>query len=362
MPLPQIQPACPIALESVADPDLVQVLTTLELGALLRLVRYAWRQDPPCTLPDEPAGLAMVAGITTEEWEVMRGRLLLAAGAVPAPQDTTAGTRGPLLLSYARRLHDTLASEAAHRAAVRTAVGKKGAHARWSQTDDAKGMPEVCQRHALGMPEASKADSSARTALRLKALERSDLNSNLERSSAEGRLPEKTIDAPAIAGAIFDGLDAAATAKVELWRKSQVEQVLRAGLKPYQDAGRLVDPKGRVRDHERDLRRIAAAPHVTPAAAEIALGRLGEADRDPARGPVQAVMGYLIAALGCSARSGARPEPLTPYLHDQPIVDRWEAARAKVFDSTRTLEAARATAMRLDAAGLGTPAREVRRA
>lgn len=349
-----------MALEAVADPDLVQVLTTLELGALVRLVRYAWRQVPPCTLPNDHAGLAMVAGINSEEWRGVQSRLLLAAGAMPVPQNTTAGTGGRLLLSYARRLHDTLASDAAHRAAVRSAVGRKGAQARWCAGDDAKGMPEVCQRHALGMPKAFVADSSARTAPLLKALERSDLNANPERSSAEGRLPEKTPDAPAIAGAIFDGLEAAAAAKVELWRKSQVEQVLRAGLKPF--ASRLVDPKGRGRDPEIDIRRIAAMPHVTPAAAEIALGRMVEADRDPVNGPVRALVGYLITALGCKSRGSGRPEPLTPHLHDQPIVDKWDAARAKVFDATRTLEAARAAARRLDAAGLAPKAPEARHA
>ncbi len=334
-------PACPLDFDRLVDAEIGTGLSTLELGVMVRLVRFAWRQSPPCTLPNDHASLAAVAGVTVEEWQRMQTRLLLALGTLPSQMEAATPHSGPperITLGHARRAFEDQAAKAAATNAIRSAAGKKGAEARWTQGPDGKRMANAWQTHAFAMAEPSSAPN-ARTHGALERL-RPGINPEAERSSAEGSLSGRSIDAPAIAGAIYDGLEAQAAAKVELWRKSQVEQILREGIKPYAVAGRAG------RQVERDVRAIAGVPHVTPAAAEIALGRLTEREEDPDKEPIRSAMGYLINALG--AKAGG--QPLTPYLTDQPVVDRWDQAAMKVFDSSRTLEAARGAARRFDAA------------
>lgn len=340
----QLTPSCPLDFDRLVDPEMGSGLSTLELGVLVRLVRYAWRQMPPCTLPAEDASLAAVAGVTVEEWLRMQTRLLLALGSMqPHTEATTprAGHPGRITLGHARRAYEDQAAKAAATNAIRSAAGKKGAEVRWTSQPDGKRMAQPWQTHAFAMrlPFSDAPTLNARTR---KALERlnPELNLKAERSSAEDSLPGKTPDAPVVAGAIFDGLEAQAAAKVDLWRKSQVEHILREGLKPYIRAGRAGTQT------ERDIRAIASTPHVTPAAAEIALDRLASREQDATKEPLRSVVGYLIATLG--AKMGGRP--LTPYLTDQPIVDRWDELARQVFDSSRTLAAARAAAGRIDAA------------
>lgn len=337
----QLMPACPLDLDRLVDVEVGTGLSTLELGVLVRLIRFAWRQQPPCTLPDDEASLAAVAGVTVEEWRRMQTRLLLALGTLPPHAEATtprAGHPGRITLGHARRAFDDQAAKAAATNAIRSAAGKKGAEARWTQGPDGKRMANAWQTHAVAMAEPFPTP----IARPREALERlnPELNLKAKRSSAEDSLSGRTLDAPAIAGAIYAGLEAQAAAKVDLWRKSQVEQIIREGIKPYVQSGRAD------RQVERDIRAIASTPHVTPAAAEIALDRVASRDQDPTKEPLRSAMGYLISALGAKADG----QPLTPYLTDQPIVDRWDELARQVFDSSRTLEAARAAARRIDAA------------
>ena len=342
----QPMPACPLDFDRLVDAEIGTGLSTLELGVMVRLVRFAWRQSPPCTIPNEEASLAAVAGVTVEEWRRMQTRLFLALGTLPPHAEATtprAGHPERITLGHARRAFEDQAAKAAATNAIRSAAGRKGAEARWTQGPDGKRMANAWQTHAFAMAEPFPTPI-ARPREAMERL-RPGINPEAERSSAEGSLSGRSIDAPAIAGAIYDGLEAQAAAKVELWRKSQVEQILREGIKPYAVAGRAG------RQVERDVRAIAGVPHVTPAAAEIALGRLAEREQDPDKEPIRSAMGYLIAALG--AKAGG--QPLTPYLTDQPVVDRWDEAARKVFDSSRTLEAARGAARRIDAAAASGP-------
>jgi len=67
---------------------------------------------------------------------------------------------------------------------------------------------------------------------------------------------------------------------------------------------------------------------------------------DPDRGPVAYAIGFVIGALGAKARG----TPLTPWLSEIPIVERWQALERKVFDAAKTRAAAEAAARRIDTA------------
>lgn len=95
---------------------------------------------------------------------------------------------------------------------------------------------------------------------------------------------------------------------------------------------------------DRELRNIAWHPNVRPALAEIALARCLLADSDADKGPLGNPIAYLIRSLG--ACKGGRP--LAPYLTDQPVLDKWAKAEAKVFDSAKVMAAATTAARKFD--------------
>jgi hypothetical protein len=169
------------------------------------------------------------------------------------------------------------------------------------------------------------------------------------------------LDPASIAGAIFDGLEAAARAKLDEYRRSQCEQMIRKACDPWLKAGRILTRQrmvtlpggkkelrggGQARTEcEREIRTIAAHPNVRPALLEICLTRCAVRDQDPDQDPIDNPIGYVIKALGAYAGG----KPLTVYLGDQAIVDKWDAQERRVFDSARTMAAATEAARRVDA-------------
>lgn len=181
---------------------------------------------------------------------------------------------------------------------------------------------------------------------------------NLERSSAQqpakvgiggvdrpANRPPDRLDGQAIAGAIHAGLEANAEAKLREWNRSQASQVLVAALAPMAAQGLVVDADGRQkRNWREEIAKIVEYPHVTPAAAEIAVNRLRARMNNADEDQQQNVIGYLINALGAK-RSGG---PLEPYETDAAIVDAWAQKARQVFDSERVKLAAQEAGRRID--------------
>jgi len=305
---------CPLDLDAVCQTGLLA--GALDVGAAVRLVRAAWIAEIPCTVPQ--CSLAAVAGVTDTEWAGLAPRLLLALAAAPHP-----GTAIPdlLVLARARATYDQLAAKAQAVAAQRSLAGR-------GNRQEAANGPSTGRQRAVNGPFERPVSGPGEGAVRALApapgaLERSQFKRNSERFGA----PEKAAfgkEPQAVVAAIHAGLEGEAASKLERWRREQVVQVLSAYL---HKAGRA--------DAIDLARRIAAYPHVTPAAAEIASGRCDEAG---AANPAA----YLITALGAK-RGGT---PLTPYLSDQAVIDHWAGQRDKVWNAGLTLAAVERSVLR----------------
>lgn len=330
---------------SYANPRLCALLSTTELGALVRLIQFSWYEVPPCTLPSAPAALAQIAGLAEGEWALIEGRLLGALGAVDftLPEGTPS-----LSLTIARELYDREAAK--RRAALQQRATARAGRA--ASRERALSGPDPGQNWARTGPEnrgsgvASGVSSRPRTR---EALERSNSYIQQKRSSAQHPATSietaDPLDRSAIAGAIYDGLEAAAEAKVRIWRATQARELLKAACVAWASKGMLKDAQGRVRDDwQDDVARIASVPHVTPAAMELAIGRCNVAASQAPAGTFTKALGYVIRALG-AFRGG---KPLEPYLTDQPVVDRWAAIERKLFDASKALAAAEGAATRFD--------------
>lgn len=81
-----LQPTFPVNLDHLGPPGLIEAMSATELGAFLRLLRFAWDQPTPCSLPPDSAMLAAVARVSQAEWDSIRSRVLLAFPPQSSPQ------------------------------------------------------------------------------------------------------------------------------------------------------------------------------------------------------------------------------------------------------------------------------------
>lgn len=117
-------PEFPAALAPFVVDGLLEGLSTLEVGAAYRLLAYAWRNNPPCTIPRSRASLVAVIGVTFEEWDAIKTRLFLALGARLDATDANVIVLGAALNAFQalqaeadqRRQRTRNATEAAARA------------------------------------------------------------------------------------------------------------------------------------------------------------------------------------------------------------------------------------------------------
>jgi uncharacterized protein YdaU (DUF1376 family) len=58
----------------------IAVLSKSELGVWFSLSVLSWNETPPCTLPDSDADLAILAGVSADDWDRMRARIRLLLG------------------------------------------------------------------------------------------------------------------------------------------------------------------------------------------------------------------------------------------------------------------------------------------
>ena len=262
MPSPTAIPF-PASIEQLAPAGLVDALSAIELGALYRLLRHAWGQDPACSLPAEPASLAMVARVTHAEWHAISGRVLMAF----IPQ------AGRLVAEHALAAHADASGLSAKRAAA--------AAARWGRS---KCNANAMQMHSTcidGAPlRSSGSGSDAPAPLRPNQAQKS------ERLSA----PDVVATLGAGARALVD--------RGELRRRDDQAWMLRE-ISNRQFAWAAEDRRSVPAQLAREL---SEHPNAYPMLVSYALDRVDEIGRKAiaAGKAVPNPLGLLISALGAS--------------------------------------------------------------
>jgi len=321
------------SLDQLGPAGVVQAYSTLELGALYRMARHSWESDRPGELPDCDIQLSLITQTRAEEWQAMRPRLLLSFR--PEHQQ---GSGASLLVN--RTLRDLHASAVARRnqqapSGPASALARAGPDQRTFNGRSTDVERAFNERSGAPASRESRAPAGARG-----ALQRKEIQLNQERG---GAAPEQDV-----AGVIMAGQEARAQARLVEWRSTEARRLVAAAFARWAR-------DWRVRPGADLAGRIARYPHVTPALAEIAIGRADawlesgratpRADRD---GPNP--VGYLIKLMACCR--GAK-QPIEPHAWDQPVLDKWAALERKVFDAEQAMQAMQAGLMRIDRARQG---------
>lgn len=297
------------------EPGVAEGLSTLEVGSLYRLVRFAWHQEDPCTLPDEDSSLAMVAGITSEDWRRLRPRLFLALAA------TGCTPGGRLRLQHARRVFDDQASRASSTSAAKRAAGLAGARARWQQDGRRMADDGTCHSRAMQVPSEAPSVRSERSS------DRSSLALPLQRSSSQGAIPIAPLERSGASGEeviaiVGEGARAILTEKAEAWRRAQSLGMLQSAIAKWRAAGFTSCPVTKASE-------LSAGRYAEPARVEALIE---EADalvaQAKACGKRCNPVGFLIHGLGASERSRGRPSEIPLF-----VSQKWSKLQAATLKS-----------------------------
>ena len=307
MPAVESHPRFPFDLVPLLPDGVAASLSLAETGAILRLLAHSWRQQPPCSLPDDTAVLAAVVGIKAEQWPRL-SRLDAAF---------TIGTDGRLHLREARAVYDRLSAEA-ERSARTSVVRANAARARWSQ------VPPDANAHANAMHMHTRSDANASSApSERSALQRSSPETNSKR-------PLSALSADVIARIGSAGARALTEEKIHAWRRSQALSQLRSFVESLRSGGLSNVPLSKADE-------LAGGPWSSPERVDAAICRVK--DRMAVKDCHKPV-GYLIAMLGLSAKGRAS-------LVEVPLViaAKWEQQEAAV---ARQLAVVAATAAAIE--------------
>lgn len=294
-----------------------------------RLLKAAWTRRG--SLPGEERALAMVAGVDLQTWETLSSRVRWALA-----------YDGNACQYVVKAIDEAERRQSATRAA-KAAAGRAGADRRWGNSSAAPAPPTMaadstCHTRAMHVPSSAIPDAPAAflqppRAHAGAALERSDLDINQERSSAQ------TFDQREVLGHLHAGIDAKAAAALRPWQIHESRRLLMAAAERWLKQGKLYRrvaekaPNGKVigyRDVVSDtidmgfVVRIASHARVTPALMEMAIRR---ADKDAVEKP----LGCVRNALG--AFDGGKP--LDPYFSDLDLVKKWESIERKIIDAEK---------------------------
>lgn len=139
MPRDDKPPAFMFYVDDFASDGKVEAMTTEGVGCYILLLCKAWRETPPCTIPNDDRLLARWARISDQRWAELRGEVLL-------PWEPSGDTR----LVQARLLKEFRKQR--ERSNARSRSGKVGADARWqthsnrmakeSESEDENALPK----------------------------------------------------------------------------------------------------------------------------------------------------------------------------------------------------------------------------
>lgn len=315
MSIPPTHPACPCDFDRFVESGVADGLSSLEVGSLIRLVRFAWQQDPPCSLPGEDSSLAMVARVTDEEWSRMRPRLLLALAA------TGCLPGGRLLLQHARRVYDDLAARAAKTAADKRAAGLASARARGSTCSTAAEQPFDSRSTPVAAAPSLRSSSHSVSAPTLQRPSQSaDPSAQSERSGGE--------DVIAVLG---EGARAILAEKVTTWRREQSLRLLQDAIARWRTAGLTTCPITKAGE-------LADGRHAEPARVESLIEEAdGLVAQEKAKGKRCNPVGFVMHGLGESEKSRGRPSPIPLF-----VSERWaklQASTLQVLEAQAALSA-----------------------
>lgn len=303
MSLSPAHPAFPCDLDSLLDAGVADGLSTLEVGALYRLVRFAWRQDPPCSLPGEDSSLAMVARVTDEEWSRMRPRLLLALAA------TGCTPGGRLLLQHARRVYDSLTSKAQATSAAKRTAGLAGARARWQTDGTCQAGAKQPPSPAIAAPSLRSSSPSVSAPTLQRSFQSAIPSAQSERSGGE--------DVIAVLG---EGARAILAERVSAWRREQSLRLLQDAIAKWRTAGLTTCPVTKANE-------LAEGRHAEPARVEALIE---EADaiiaQEKAKGRKCNPVGFVMHGLGESEKSRGRPAAIPLF-----VSERWSKLQASTL-------------------------------
>lgn len=311
-------------LERFAPAGVVASMDAPTLGAFVRLLSHAWKQEPPCSLPADDALLAVIARTPARsDWDRVKPVILLAF----TPDQLPGGTR--LVNAVARGIFDQLAAEAAsasERNSRNAAARWQARHREKDPPGDASRMRLASDSHATGIRPAS-APSVRSESLRSElapALPRSFHESKSERSEGAG--------AQDVVASLSERARAQADQRLADWKVEQSRSILEKALSGWIAAGATSFPISRVSE-------LARGPHSSPdrvqSVTEDASARLASAK---ASGQSFNVIGWVIKGLGLNRNGHVRPAavPMQVSLEWQ----RREAVRADELIKTTSLQAA----------------------
>ena len=69
-------PFLPLQVDAFTSDELVEAMTTEEVGAYFLLICKAWKSQPPCTIPDDDKTLARWARMSERRWLACKARVL----------------------------------------------------------------------------------------------------------------------------------------------------------------------------------------------------------------------------------------------------------------------------------------------
>lgn len=315
----------PVMLSPIGREVTLAGLSTIELGALIRIAQVSWTQEPPASVPDTDERLARWAGLSTEQWRSVRPAIL----EIFTPADDG-------------RLHNTALAQAYHELAAkqarRSAAGRKAATIRHGGVEPPGPLRLTSESHANRMRTASGSHgdrpvpptppSSKRSApLRSPPSDPnpsaqsgpSARNADLDRVGAGARAQEPKADRRDEQPADAD----AARRDVETLRRlndqQEVRQILGSALFEFATEDRRTIPPNVIES-------LATSEHARPQLALYAVQRVSEACRKAkAAGESCNTIGMLIAAFGAQRHGRGRPWEV-PTLF---IETEWAARKAR---------------------------------
>lgn len=308
-------------LERFAPAGVVASMDAPTLGAFVRLLSHAWKQEPPCSLPADDALLAVIARTPARsEWDRVKPVILLAF----TPDQLPGGTR--LVNAVARGIYDQLAAEAAsasERNSRNAAARWQARHREKDPPGDASRMRLASDSHATGIRPAS-APSVRSESLRSEsapALPRSSHESKSKRSEGAGE----------VIASLSERARAQADQRLADWKVEQSRSILEKALSGWIAEGATDFPISRVSE-------LARGQHSSPdrmqSVTEDASARLAAAK---AAGQSFNVIGWVIKGLGLNRQGHVRPAAVP-----MQITIDWqkrEAAKATQLRETSALQA-----------------------
>ena len=300
----------PLDITPYAPPGVAERFTPLEDGVFRRLLRYSWRQRPPCTLPDDAGFLAVVAGVTQQQWSECSTRLAL----------TWTNADGRLLLSAARALYDAMTEQATQTRERK----RRAAHARWDQNHpppgaDAMQVHSTCNAGASGAPSSEARAHAERSCAPCVPKDSSPILSAQSAPSGEvlARLGSaRAQDIPAL---------------VRAWQTQESRRMLRRTIDAWAAEGLTTFPQSKADE-------LASWPTTTPARVQTAVERIEFLRKLPAKDERRArkPVGLLLSFLG----SGRRPRLIEIDLVIQARWDQFEAVAIRRLAAQAAIDAA----------------------